>query len=269
MDLSYDNVIAYEMINDDMANQFIVENNFIVWRPIRNLITKDECTPDMKEKFYFWLKNISLKNSPEFKKPIINEIVKYKYKIWISVARQGRQWIEQEQGIVELSKSLKKMFGENICIIMDSLTSSLYYGKKAYALIDTNEVSYLQSLSKKLKTKSFNIYGFSSAEKINIAHCIDFYIGNMNTDMLYPCHIAKKNGLCYGSVENYNIKKQDKEIQHLFFFPVEYVKTINPEKIYCRSDYSIDPVTFKKYASKQIYSYFMEKEINSKGCNSD
>ncbi|HED5352425.1 TPA: hypothetical protein R5A90_001732 [Campylobacter jejuni] len=256
MDLNYDDdIVTYETISDDMANQFIIENDFIVWRPIRNLIIKDDYTPNMKENFYFWLKNISLKNYPKFRKSIIYEIMKYKYKIWISVARQGRKWIEQEQGIVELSRSLKKCFGENVCIILDSLTSSLYYGKEAYALRD-EEMFYVESLSRNLKVKSFNIFGFSSAEKINIAHCVDFYIGNMNTDMLYPCYIAKKYGVCYGSVENYDIKKQDKEVQYLNFFPIEYVKTINPEKIFCRSDYSIDPTKFAKYMSDQIYLYF-------------
>ncbi|EDP5051358.1 hypothetical protein FW621_01270 [Campylobacter jejuni] len=260
IDLNYDDIATYEFTSDDAANQFIIENDFIIWRPIRNFITKDECTFNMKEKFYFWLKNISLKNSLEFRNSIMQEIIKYKYKIWISVARQGRKWIEQEQGIIELSESLRKMYGDEVCIILDSLTSSLYYGKEAYGLINTDEMFYIHSLSKNLKIKSFNIFGFSSAEKINIAHCVDFYIGNMNTDMLYPCHIAKKHGVCYGSVENYDIKKQDEEILYLNFFPIEHVKTVNPGKIYCRTDYSINPFYFAKYVSQQIYFYFIKNK---------
>ncbi|EAI5067798.1 hypothetical protein BJL57_09405 [Campylobacter jejuni] len=260
IDLNYDDIVTYEFISDDAANQFIIENDFVVWRPIRNFITKDECTFNMKEKFYFWLKNISLKNSLEFRNSIIQEIIKYKYKIWISVARQGRKWIEQEQGIIELSESLRKMYGDEVCIVLDSLTSSLYYGKEAYGLINMDEIFYIHSLSKNLKIKSFNIFGFSSAEKINIAHCVDFYIGNMNTDMLYPCYIAKKHGVCYGSVENYDIKKQDEEILYLNFFPIEHVKTVNPRKIYCRSDYSINPFYFAKYVSQQIYFYFTKNK---------
>ena len=257
MDLNYDDdIVTYEFISDDTANRFIIENGFIVWKPIRNLTTKDKFTLEMKEKFYFWLKDISLKNSPEFRNPILQEIKKYKYKIWISVARQGRKWIEQDQGIIELSESLRKMYGDEVCVILDSLTSTLYYGKAAYSLMTADEMSYVQALSENLKIKCFNIFGFSSAEKINIARCVDFYIGNMNTDMLYPCHISKKQGVCYGSVENYGVKKQDKEISYLNFFPIEHVKTVNPEQVWCRSDYSIDPFYFAKYVSQQIYIYF-------------
>ena len=47
----------------------------------------------------------------------INEILRYKYRIWISVARQG-----VGDGLSRMKALL--IFGGDVCIVLDSLTST-------------------------------------------------------------------------------------------------------------------------------------------------